>query len=393
MNEATRDFIISHADTDVFALSMQADRFPDVDILLAIRQINGRKKMREKVPVFFENDRILYPQRLSLEQSSSQLTAEYKKSIITPGEVLVDLTGGFGVDFYFLSSLFKQSHYVEINRELCDLASNNFKSLNINSFDISNETAEAFLERKFQASCIFIDPHRRDDTGRKMVSVGDCNPDVSKLAPVMLQQSGTVLVKLSPMLDIKKALGELIHVSEVHIVAVNNECKEVLYKLQRDFNGEPEIFAVNLHKKGECEHFSYRMSEETNAKACYSSEINRYLYEPNAAILKSGAFKMISNRFGINKLHVSSHLYSSDVQISGFPGRTFEIIAGYGFNKAEMKQLAARFPQANVSCRNFPVSTDTFKKKYRIADGGDKYLFATTLSDGSLQCFVCIKKL
>jgi hypothetical protein len=391
MNETTRTFIINHANDDVFLLSMQAGRFPDVDMSLAVRQINGRKKIRDKVPVFFRNDHILFPQKLSIEQSSSQFTAEYKKSVIESGDILADLTGGFGVDFYFLSSLFRESYYVESSNELCELAQVNFKSLNINLFHVYNETAEQFLKRKLHADCIFIDPHRRDDTGRKMVSVSDCSPDVSQLAPVMLQLAPTVLIKLSPMLDIKKALDELIHVSEVHVVAVNNECKELLYKLQRNYEGEPVIYAVNLNKSRIWEKFSFCLSEESQSESSIATSTGKFLYEPNAAILKSGAFKLLCKRFGLNKLHVSTHLYTSELQISDFPGRSFEIVTQYGCSKGEMKKMKILFPQANVSCRNFPLNPQAFRNKYNIADGGDIYIFATTLSDGSLACIVCRK--
>lgn len=391
MNEATRTFIINHANEDVFSLSMQAGRFPDVDMSLAIRQINGRKIIRDKVPEFFCNDHILFPQKISLEQSSSQQTAEYKKSIITPGEVLVDLTGGFGVDFYFLSSHFRESYYVESSEELCELAKINFKLLNVKSFHVYNETAEKFLTRNLHTDCIYIDPHRRDDTGRKMVSVSDCRPDVSKLASVMLRLAPVVLIKLSPMLDIKKALVDLIHVSEVHVVAVNNECKELLYKLQRDYVREPVIFAVNLNKNRVWEKFSFRMSEENHTENSFATKTGKFLYEPNAAILKSGAFKLMCKRFLFNQLHANSHLYSSELQISDFPGRSFEIVAQYGCSKSEMKKMQAHFPQANVSCRNFPLNPEVFRKKHNIADGGDIYIFATTLYDGSLACIVCKK--
>jgi hypothetical protein len=392
MNEATRTFIIKHADADVYTLSMQASRFPDVDMSLAIRQINGRKKIREKVPVFYENEFILYPQKLSVEQSSSQLTAEYKKSVLQSANVLIDLTGGFGVDFYFLSSLFKESHYVESNEELCELAEINFKALNISEFHIYNETAEKFLTKQINADCIFIDPHRRNESGRKMVSVSDCSPDVSRLAPVMLQYSPLVLIKLSPMLDIKKALDELIHVSEIHVIAVNNECKELLFKLQRDYHGEPIISAVNLSVNKLMSGFNFLMTEEALADSSFTSP-GKYLYEPNVAILKSGAFKLICKRFEVKKLHVNTHLYTSDQLISEFPGRIFQIVAQYHSSRSEIKQMAEKYPKANISCRNYPLNTEAFRKKYQISDGGEIYIFATTLSDGKLACLVCEKVL
>ena len=398
MNAATRDFIEKHLKDDVRQLALQ--KFPDdIDKMLVLNQIEARQLLSKKVPSWASNPDLLFPKHLSIEQCSSELTAKYKASIIEGGDTFVDLTGGLGIDSYFLSEKFKTSYYVENQKELCDLAEHNFGVLG-RKITIVNSDAESFLSKNQNFDLIFIDPARRDIYNRKMVSLHDCSPDVIELqrnlskTPVETlfiasQCITSMLIKASPMLDISLITNELQNISEIHIVSVKNECKEILIKIEPGFEGEIKYFCVNFQsgstvisteakRSGEIS-FNFVESEEKSAIPSFSSTVKKYLYEPNASLMKSGAFKLISQRFGIEKLHVNSHLYTSDNLISDFPGRIFEVIGFAPFNKKIKKELLNDITEASVATRNFPLSANDLRKTLNLRESDKNFVFGTTL--------------
>ncbi|MDR0972648.1 MAG: SAM-dependent methyltransferase, partial [Prevotellaceae bacterium] len=328
---ATRDFIRAHSHEDVYRLALQAGRYPEVDMRAAVQQIDGRQRMEQKVPAWAAREDILYPPHLSVEQCSSEITARYKAEWIG-GRTLVDLTGGLGVDTAFLSERFEQTTYVEENAELCSLARHNFACLQL-PIETVHADATAYLRQMTPVDAIYIDPARRNDDGRKVAALSDCKPDILSLLPLLRSKASAVLLKLSPMLDISMAATELTPVSAVHVVAVRNECKEILVALSDPTPPEYPIRCVNL-RGAERQTFAFYPSEERQAACRYADEVLNYLYEPNAAILKAGAFKLLAARFGLFKLHPNSHLYTSDSPIVDFPGRRFRVTAwGSGHGK------------------------------------------------------------
>lgn len=410
MNTATRDFIESHLKDDVRQLALQ--KFPDdVDKVLVLNQIEARQLLSKKVPTWASNPDLLFPRHLSIEQCSSELTAKYKSSIIGGGDTFVDLTGGLGVDSYFLSEKFKTSYYVENQKELCDLAEHNFAVLG-RKITIVNSDAESFLRDKacliptgydnqttrWDNACVvlYLDPARRDIYNRKMVSLHDCSPDVVDLVETHGRASlhgTTMLIKLSPMLDISMIINELSNISEIHIVSVKNECKEVLVKIEPGFYGEIKYFGVDLHLV-ETRHdtsLQFTENDEKTAIPTFATTIRKYLYEPNASIMKSGAFKLISQRFGIDKLHINSHLYTSDNLISDFPGRVFEVVGCAPFNKKVKKELLNDITEASVATRNFPLTANEMRKALNLKESDRNFVFGTTMM-GEKKVVVLCKK-
>jgi len=400
MNTATRDFIESHLKDDVRQLALQ--KFPDdVDKTLVLNQIEARQLLQKKVPSWASNPDLLFPKHLSIEQCSSELTAKYKASIINGGDVFVDLTGGLGIDSFFLSEKFKTSYYVENQKELCDLAEHNFAVLG-RKITVVNEDSESFLSKNQDFDLIFIDPARRDVYNRKMVSLHDCSPDVVKLVETFPETSSrkpSFLIKASPMLDISLITNELRNISEIHIVSVRNECKEILIKIEPGFDGEIKYFCVDLQPVGtrhalslqDETNFQFVESEEKSAIPTFSSNIKKYLYEPNSSLMKSGAFKLISQRFAIEKLHVNSHLYTSDNLISDFPGRVFEVVGFAPFNKKVKKELLSDITEASVATRNFPLSANELRKSLNLKESDKNYVFGTTLIGEKKVVILCKK--
>ncbi len=394
MNTATRDFIESHLKDDVRQLALQ--KFPDdVDKMLVLNQIEARQLLSKKVPSWASNPDLLFPKHLSIEQCSSELTAIYKASIINGGDVFVDLTGGLGIDSFFLSEKFKTSYYVENRKELCDLAEHNFAVLG-RKITVVNDDSESFLSKNQDFDLIFIDPARRDVYNRKMVSLHDCSPDVVKLVETFPETSSrkpSFLIKASPMLDISLITNELQNISEIHIVSVRNECKEVLIKIELGFDGEIKYFCVDLNSvetHGRAS-LQYTENEEKSAVPTFSSVVKKYLYEPNASLMKSGAFKLISQRFAIEKLHVNSHLYTSDNLIPDFPGRIFEVVEFAPFNKKVKKELLSDITEASVATRNFPLSANELRKNLNLKESDKNFVFGTTLIGEKKVVILCKK--
>lgn len=381
MNQETLQFISQNKTADIHQLALQASRFSDVDMPFAVRQINGLQKVKHKIPLFYNTDNILFPVQLSLEQSSSESTAKYK-STLCEGNLLIDLTGGFGIDCCFMSTHFKEAIYVERNTELCELATHNFKVLNKQHIEINNTQTEDFLTKNTRkADWIFIDPARRSSAGKKLVLLSDCEPDVAQLYPTLLEQAQKVMIKLSPMMDITAATKELPTVAEIHIISIENECKEVLLILAQENQSQQLIKTVHIRKDGSQSGIQFLANEEQAAIATYTNEVLEYLYEPDSSVLKSGAFKLISEKFKANKLHINSHLYTSSECINEFPGRAFKVSKVWKNSKQNIKELSVKLKQANISTRNFPLSPEELRKKLKIKDGGETYLFATTLNN------------
>ncbi|WP_071147656.1 THUMP-like domain-containing protein [Bacteroides ihuae] len=389
LNNETRQFIQEHQHEDVRSLALQAARFPLVNMPLALTQIWGLQIAAEKIPTWYATEGILYPKHLSMEQCSSEMTARYKASLIQ-GNTLADLTGGFGIDCAFLSSRFEQVTYVEQQEELCRLAAHNFQTLKLHHIKVENCDGVEYLHQMVPVDCLFIDPARRDRQGGKTIAIADCTPDVTELQKVLLSKSQTVMVKLSPMLDLSLALRDMPSTKEVHIVSANNECKELLLILSEKPNQQTPIYCINLTNETK-QSFCFTREQEQEAACTYTDTLENYLYEPNASILKAGAFKSISYIYKIKKLHPNSHLYTSDKLIADFPGRIFRITDTCSFNKNEIKKSLEGIKKANISVRNFPASVAELRKRTKLVDGGELYLFATTLNNEKKILIKCLK--
>lgn len=422
MNQATQDFIRQHQDEDVRQLAFLGSKYPEVDMPFALDQIRGRKMARVKLPRWASLEGIIYPPHISMEQCSSESTALYKAELAArllglPASSFseeigfVDLTGGFGVDFSYIAvRLGVKSMYVERQAHLCEAAKENFERLGLKNAIVKNgdgiEVLHSFLPKKDDAASaddslgiiydqplsllktklglklIFIDPARRDDAGNKVVSLKDCTPDVTVLQEEMLSKADYVIIKLSPMLDWHRAISELSHVREVHIISVNNECKELLLVLSaRNMGGNLRIYCVNDAQSFVCDEMDM---ESSSVKIAPSTlEEMQYLYEPNASLMKAGCFGVLSDRYDARMLSKNSHLFVSQAPIEAFPGRSFRIIAISSFNKKELKRHLSGITKANIATRNFPLSVAELRKRLKLKDGGETYIFATTLSDES----------
>jgi len=387
LNAATQQFIREHLHDDLRRLALQAQLYSsaEIDFPSAIVQISGRQQIKHKLPSWYERDDLLFPARLSLEQCSSEATAQYKSTLLS-GKTLLDLTGGFGVDTAFLAPNFLQVHYVEQQTELAKIAKSNFKTLNLNHIEVQTMDSIRFLKTMWPVDCIFIDPARRSDTGKKVCLIEDCEPDLLAIQALLNQKSQRILIKLSPMLDIQAACKVLKNVSEIHIVSVENECKELLFLIEKQTITNPKIVCINFQKKGnQTDLFDF--SEEKQARITCVSELKTYLYEPNVAILKAGMYKSVALRYQLDKLHPDSHLYTSDHLISDFPGRIFQIENVFSFQKQELKIHLQKHREIHLCVRNFPLSVAELRKKLGLKEGGERHLFATTLADGR-HCLV-----
>lgn len=385
MNPETRQFILDHRYDDPLKLALRASAYPGVDMPLAVTQIAGRQKLKDKVPLWAACDDLLYPSGVPLEQCSSEATALYKKQLARRVGYLTDLadlTGGLGIDCGFLSTLFERTTYIERQEELCRLAEHNFAALGLTGIEVRHADGVELLPSLPRVGWLYIDPARRDKQGGKVVGVADCEPDVSALEPLLLDKAQRVLLKLSPMLDLTQALRDLRHVLEAHVVSVDNECKELLLVLGKEPAARTSlpVTCVNLrgHRPADPPLVFCRADEE-EARVDYATAVLTYLYEPNASILKAGAFRTVAARYGLLKLHPNSHLYTSGQRVPDFPGRVFKTLGTGSLNKTELKSLLYGLKAANLTVRNFPQSTDSLRKRLRLADGGDTYLFATTL--------------
>ena len=390
LSAETIAFIEEHARADVRSLALQAKKYPGVDMAMAVVQIAGRQIAEAKIPSWYQVEGLLYPKHLSMEQCSSEATALYKMGLVE-GETFADLTGGFGIDCSFLSRKFMQADYVERQAELCELAGHNFPLLGLN-IGVHNEDGVDYLKRMQPVDCLYLDPARRDGHGGKTVAISDCEPDVSALEELLVEKAKTVMVKLSPMLDLSLALKSLKHVQEVHIVSVNNECKELLLLLQKGaVSSDIKIHCEHIVNSCEHQHYAFTLLEEHTSECPLAEAVGAYLYEPNASILKAGAYRSLTQAYPVEKLHASSHLYTSAHFIENFPGRRFKVEAVSGFGKKELKEFMQGMEKANLTIRNFPSSVAELRKRLKLKEGGEDYLFATTLADESKVLVKCRK--
>lgn len=382
MDSTLQNFILQHREDDVRQLALTASRYPDIDMPTALVQISGWQTARQKLPLWAATPGILYPPHLNMEQCSSQLAASYKASLVSPGATMTDLTAGFGVDATLLSRQFQHLNYVEQDAQLCTLAQNNLPLLGVPHFTIHQADAAETLRQLPHQDLIYIDPARRDQHGSKVVAISDCTPDITTLQDLLLQKADTVLVKLSPMLDLRTLLRTLKGLAEIHIVSVDGECKELLAKMQSTAT-EPTLFCVNLKTNGQApDRLQFTLQSEQTAICHYAEVPAGYLYEPNASIMKAGCFKTLAQTFSLEKLSPNSHLYTSSTPIDHFPGRIFKIETVSSFNKKELKQTLQHIHKANITVRNFPLTVAELRKRLKLAEGGTDYLFATTLNDG-----------
>ena len=384
MNEATIQYIKEHRNDNVRTLALKGTKSPDIDMLMALTQIEGWQMAKTKLPLWANKDEILYPSHLPMEQCSSEQTAKYKASLLK-GDSFVDLTGGFGVDFSFIAQHFKQATYVERQAPLVKLAIHNLAVLGLSNKTVTiNADGVEFLKKMSHVDAIYIDPARRDEHGGKVITIAGCEPDVIQLENTLVEKADKVLVKLSPMLDVTQAMKELKHISSIHIVATNNECKELMLMLEKDASLSREdilIHCINFIKK-EVQQFEFTIKEEQEAECMFAKEIGQYLYEPNATLMKGGAYKLLTKRYGVQKLAPDSHLYTSHTYRSSFPGRRFSVQCVSGFNKNELHKLLNDVQQANLTIRNYPTSVANLRKRLKLKEGGDHFLFATTLFCG-----------
>ena len=400
MHSATQDYILQHANDDVRQLALQGTKNPEVDLPWALDQIAGRQQARTKLPSWAAMEGILYPSHLSMEQCSSEQTARYKASIVGEGALMVDLTAGFGVDLAFISQHFQRAVHVEQQEKLCAISSENYRFLGLNHIEVVCTDGINYLQRLDHADLIFIDPARRDEHGGRTYGIADCTPNVLEIREELLQKADRVLLKLSPMLDWRKAVSDLgsDDVCEVHIVSVANECKELLLVLKgnavKSNEGEKKalrVVCVNLLPDNREESFEYSLLRDEVVSKPPLGEVWRglYLYEPNASIMKAGCFDKVSERFGMSQLSANSHLFVSEREVGGFPGRHFLINQVCSMNKRELKSALAGISQANITVRNFPMSVAELRRRLKLTDGGITYIFATTLADNSHVLLIC----
>ena len=453
INEKTWEFIREHANDDVRKLALKGVKDQDVNMPIALQQIAGRQTARRKLPSWAAVDGIIYPPHLNMEQCSSEMTARFKAQLVmedghsktdeerskmddgrqTKGEnkTFVDLTGGFGVDFYWMSQAFSRRCYVEQNEQLCAISSENFRCLGLDCSVRCCSTA-TYLTEMPHADVVYLDPARRDEHGARTYGISDCSPNVLELLPQLIEKADRIVIKLSPMLDWRKAVSDLettsAFVNEVHIVSVDNECKELLIEVrsERSEGSHYQVHCVNLQTNGEIQHFSFTpkalqnetltshspspntlhsdvLNSQSSLSASHSSLLSSgFLYEPNASIMKAGCFAELEMCFCVKKVADNSHLFLSGENLGKFPGRKFQILAISSANQKEFKkkfseslvkvnQKLSSMESANIAVRNFPLTADQLRKKLKLKDGGDCYIFATTLSDGQHKLFICRK--
>ncbi|WP_298152900.1 class I SAM-dependent methyltransferase [Flavobacterium sp.] len=380
-----QSFIDDHIDADLKALAFQRNPFPETNWIEILNQIAAKTKAKTKLPTWFNTADIYYPSRISVEQTSSEQTAAYKSEIVS-GESLIDLSGGFGVDDYYFAKVVSQVIHCEINPELSSIVAHNFKQLHADNITCISGNSHSIIQNSAAGyDWIYVDPSRRNDVKGKVFMLKDCLPNVPELLDTYFLKSDKVLIKTAPLLDISAGGSELKHIKRIHVVALENEVKELLWELNRNHRGSTQIKTVNLNKDGR-QVFAFDASAVCHAPL---SIPKKYLYEPNSAIMKSGGFDAIAVKYKLEKLHRHSHLYTSD-EIKEFPGRIFEVLESLKYDKTTMKTKFER-RKINISTRNFPETVDAIRKKWKIKDGGNDYCFFTTDADNNKIALICAK--
>ncbi|TGE21875.1 hypothetical protein E5K00_16560 [Hymenobacter aquaticus] len=387
---AARQYVADHLHDDPAQLALQARRYPGLPVPDLVRQIQARQKARTKLPAWADNPDLIFPPALSVEQASSARSAAFKASLVQ-GQRLVDLTGGFGVDASHFAARIPEVHYVERDPALVAVVQYNLAQLGVSNVSCHADDALSFLKSTPDTfDWIYLDPARRNSADKKIYRLQDCEPDILRILPLLLHKGRQVLLKTSPMLDIEQALLELKQVRRLWVVAVDNECKEVLYELGPEPAVDPERYTVNLLRNGQQQEFRLNKARETRAVARYA-EAQNYLYEPNVAVLKAGGFKSVGTAFELLKLHQHSHLYTSDTLRADFPGRIFRIVATERYDRDALRAHLGPELRAHVTTRNFPDSVAEFRHRTGIREGGHLYMFATTDLQGRLAVLVCEK--
>lgn len=386
LNDEVREFLKNNLKTTAAELALRGSSFSGISSSELAQQLIGLQKAERKLPTWFKNSQIYYPPKLNLEQTSSETTAKYKASLVK-GKTLIDLTGGLGIDDFYFAQHFKEVIHCELNAELSEIAAHNLKQLGRENISFKNEDSLEYLKNTDQNfDCIYVDPARRDNAGGKVFRLADCLPNVPANLDLLFKKTDIILIKTSPLLDLQAGISELQSVTEIHIIAVNNEVKELLWLLKKGDNQETKIKTLNFTKKG-VEKFEGILDKLTGEVA-YSLPKN-FLYEPNAAIMKSGLFREIALQTQTSKLHKNSHLYTSEKEIN-FPGRKFKILDIEEYKPGSLKKKFKKL-KANITTRNFPESVVILRKKLKIKDGGKTYLFFTTNINNQKIVLVCEK--
>lgn len=386
LHQNIQDFITLNSGVPIAKLALQKNPFPEIDWILILNQIEAKSKAKDKLPTWFSTENIIYPSKVSVEQTSSEKTAAYKASLVS-GESLIDLTGGFGVDDYYFSKKFKRIAHCEINEDLSAIVQHNFEQLKVtNCTFYANDSTNVLTELNQKWDWMYIDPSRRNDAKGKVFMLKDCLPNVPELLDFYFEKTDSILIKTAPLLDISAGLSELKFVKNIHIIALENEVKELLFEIHHHYSGKITIKTANI-LKDKIENFEFVLDGEPVFADYHLPQ--KYVYEPNAAIMKSGGFDEVSAIFNINKLHKHSHLYTSDDLID-FPGRTFIIEKVIPYSKNEMKSTLLN-QQANITTRNFPDTVENIRKKWKIKNGGNLYCFFTTDKNDSKIVLICRK--
>lgn len=386
LSEEIQAFIEDNLLVHIAKLALQKPKFTQVDWTLLLNQIEAKQKAKTKLPTWFSSRNIYYPSKISIEQTSSEKTAKYKANLVS-GNSLIDLTGGFGVDDIYFSKKITNVIHCEINAELSEIVQHNCQSLGINNIECFAEDSETVLNKLNQKfDWIYIDPSRRNDVKGKVFMLRDCLPNVPELLDFYFENSNNIMIKTAPILDITAGLSELKNVKQIHIVAVDNEVKELLWILEKGFDSTIEIITCNILREKQ-ELFSFMFNESDSTTAYHLPK--KYLFEPNAAIMKSGGFNEIGHQFNLEKLHQHSQLFTSDTVID-FPGRVFEIETILNYDKSSMKKYLTN-QKANITTRNFPETVENIRKKWKITDGGNLYCFFTTNMKNDKIVLLCKK--
>ena len=385
LNIDIQNFITSNIDKEIAQLALQKNPFPEINWTEIVHQISAKTKAKSKLPTWFKTKDILYPSKVSIEQTSSEEAANYKSTLVS-GENLIDLTGGFGIDTYYFSKKINTLFHCEIDTELSEIAKHNFEKLNVQNVSCLQGDSHIILKKLNQKfSWIYIDPSRRNEAKGKVFMLKDCLPNVPELLDFYFNYSKNILIKTAPILDITAGLAELKNVKSIHVVAIENEVKELLWILSKEYIGEISIQSVNITKR-EVSKFEFIL----NKKVIPSFSLpKKYLYEPNSAIMKSGGFDQVSSFFNLDKIHIHSHLYTSDAMID-FPGRIFKIENYFPYTKTNMKQHLEN-QKINITIRNFPDSVETIRKRWKIKEGGNSYCFFSTDINNDKIVLICTK--
>ena len=386
LNKNIQEFITQNTGVSISKLALQKNPFPEIDWIAVLNQIEARTKAKDKLPTWFSTENIIYPSKVSVEQTSSEKTADYKASLIS-GKSLIDLTGGFGVDDYYFSKKFNVVAHCEINEDLSNIVKHNFEQLKISNCDFYAADSATILDKsEVNWDWIYIDPSRRNDAKGKVFMLKDCLPNVPESLDFYFEKSNSILIKTAPLLDISAGLSELKFVKNIHIIALENEVKELLFEIHNQYKGSITLKTANI-LKDKIETFDFVLDDEMDFMPYELPK--KYIYEPNSAIMKSGGFDEVSSIFKIGKLHKHSHLYTSN-ELIDFPGRAFEIEKVIPYNKNDMKTELVN-EQANITTRNFPETVENIRKKWKIKNGGNKYCFFTTDKNDNKIVLICRK--